>query len=41
MLVAVYGYEQNPSRSVGGVMHTKSLAYMVYSKKNHDKTKVP
>jgi len=39
MLVAVYGYEQNPSRGVGGVMHTKSLPYMVYSKKNM--TKVP
>ena len=38
MLVTVCGYEQNPSRGLGGAVHTRFSPYMVYSKKN---AKVP
>jgi len=33
MLDTVYAYEQNPSRDVGGVAHTRFSPYILYSNK--------
>jgi len=34
MLVTIYEFEQNLSRGVGGVSHTKVPPFMLYSKNN-------